>query len=190
MPTPKTENLYFTSINKTVDNYGALLGTVQKRSLKLPDDDLDSGKATAAGEYILADDTYAKLLSQIADKKFDATTPALQAEHSRFLLRSGSAYRDEEGPGQVAEGADQPRRAEGAHAEPSSAAAPQAQPQRRLRRAGASGKSSAKIREECSLCRMPENALGLACCSRRPTGSSGATKRPLSSAPTAPASPR
>lgn len=78
VPTPKTENMYFASINKTVDNYGGLLGNVQKRSLKLPDDDLDSGKSTAAGEYTLADDTYAKLLSQIADKKFDATTPALK----------------------------------------------------------------------------------------------------------------
>jgi hypothetical protein len=78
VPTPKTENLYFTSINKTVDHYGALLGNVQKKSLQLADDDLDSGKPTAAGEYSLADDTYAKMLSQLADKKFDATSPALQ----------------------------------------------------------------------------------------------------------------
>ena len=33
-PTPKTENLYFTSINETVDQYGALLGNVQKKSLQ------------------------------------------------------------------------------------------------------------------------------------------------------------
>ena len=78
VPTPKTENLYFTSINKTVDNYGALLANVQKKSLQLADDDLDSGKPTAAGEYSLADDTYAKMLSQLADKKFEATSPALQ----------------------------------------------------------------------------------------------------------------
>jgi hypothetical protein len=78
VPTPKTESLYFTSINKTVDHYRALLGNVQKKSQQLPDDDLDSGKPTAAGEYSLADDTYAKMLSQLADKKFDATSPALQ----------------------------------------------------------------------------------------------------------------
>jgi len=78
VPTPKTENLYFTSINKTVDQYGALLASVQKKSLQLADDDLDSGKPTAAGEYSLADDTYAKMLSQLADKKFDATSLALQ----------------------------------------------------------------------------------------------------------------
>ena len=78
VPTPKTENMYFASINKTVDHYGSLLGNVQKKSLQLPDDDLDSGKPTAAGEYSLADATYAKMLSQIADKKFQTTTAELQ----------------------------------------------------------------------------------------------------------------
>jgi len=78
VPTPKTENMYFTSINNTVDHYGALLVNVRKKSLQLPDNDLDSGKPTAAGEYSLADDTYAKMLSQLADKKFEATSIALQ----------------------------------------------------------------------------------------------------------------
>jgi hypothetical protein len=78
VPTPKTENMYFASINQTVDNYGSLLNKEKSRSFKLADADLDSGKPTAAGEYTLADDTYAKLLSHIADKKFDVTTAALQ----------------------------------------------------------------------------------------------------------------
>ena len=55
------------------------------RSISLPDDDLDSGKATVAGEYTLADDTYAKLLSQLAEKKFDATTVPLQKNVLSFL---------------------------------------------------------------------------------------------------------
>jgi hypothetical protein len=80
VPTPRTETLYFASINKTVDHYGALLGNVRKKSLQLPENDLDSGKPTAAGEYSLADDTYAKMLSQLADKKFDATSAALQKD--------------------------------------------------------------------------------------------------------------
>ena len=84
VPTPKTENMYFTSINKTVDHYGALLGNLQKKSLQLPENDLDSGKPTAAGEYSLADDTYAKMLSQLADKKFAETTPALQKDIVAF----------------------------------------------------------------------------------------------------------
>lgn len=78
VPTPKTENLYFASINLTVDKYRSLLNDAKARSIKLPNDDLDSGKPTAAGEYSLADDTYAKLLSRLADKKFSITTVALQ----------------------------------------------------------------------------------------------------------------
>ncbi|HEY1579260.1 MAG TPA: zinc dependent phospholipase C family protein [Terracidiphilus sp.] len=99
VPTPKTEDMYFVSINKTVDNYGGLLGNVQKRSLKLPDNDLDSGKATAAGEYTLADDTYAKLLSQIADKKFEATTPDLKQNIVGFYSHPGAPILTKKDPG-------------------------------------------------------------------------------------------
>jgi hypothetical protein len=78
VPSAKTENMYFTSINLTVENYGALLNQVRARKADLPDKDLDSGRPTAAGEYTLADDSYAKLLGQIADKKFEVTTAGLQ----------------------------------------------------------------------------------------------------------------
>jgi len=98
VPTPKTENMYFTSINKTVDHYGALLGSVQKKQLQLPDEDLDSGKPTAAGEYSLADDTYAKMLSQLADKKFDATTAALQKNVLGFYSNSAAAIETKKDP--------------------------------------------------------------------------------------------
>ncbi len=95
----------------------------QARSIKLPDDDLDSGKPTAAGEYTLADDTYAKLLSQLADKKFDVTTVALQKNILDFLLRYLGADRHQERSRQVAEGAEQSRSAEDLHAESGAIAA-------------------------------------------------------------------
>jgi len=99
VPTPKTEDLYFTSINKTVDQYGALLGDVKKKSLQLPDNDLDSGKPTAAGEYSLADDTYAKMLSQLADKKFDATSIALQKNVLGFYSGAAAPAGTKKNPG-------------------------------------------------------------------------------------------
>src|SRR6202051_3960569 len=77
-PTPQTEDLYFKSINATVDQYRSFLHEVKADSLRLTNFDLDSGKATHAGEYSLADDTYAKLLHQLADHKFDALTPELR----------------------------------------------------------------------------------------------------------------
>ncbi|MGD0510166.1 MAG: zinc dependent phospholipase C family protein [Terriglobales bacterium] len=78
-PTPQTEDLYFKSINLTVDQYRAFLHAVGTDSVLLPNRDLDSGQATKAAEYSLADDTYAKLLGQLSSRKFDGTTPGLRA---------------------------------------------------------------------------------------------------------------
>lgn len=99
IPTAKTENLYFTSINATVDDYGSLLKEVRSRSIRLPDDDLDSGKTTAAGEYTLADETYAKLLSRLAEKKFDATTVPLQKNILGFYANPPAATKTKEDQG-------------------------------------------------------------------------------------------
>jgi hypothetical protein len=78
-PTPQTEDLYFKSINLTVDQYRAFLHAVGTDTVLLPNCDLDSGQATKAAEYSLADDTYAKLLGQLSSHKFDETTPELRA---------------------------------------------------------------------------------------------------------------
>jgi uncharacterized protein (DUF433 family) len=77
-PTPQTEDMYFKSINSTVDQYRTFLHAVGNDSLQLPNTDLDSGQPTKAAEYSLTDDTYAKLLDQLAGRKFDRTTPELR----------------------------------------------------------------------------------------------------------------
>jgi len=78
-PTPQTEDLYFKSINTTVDQYRGFLEGVRTNTLVLPNCDLDSGKLTTAAEYSLTDDTYATLLAQLSDKKFDTTPSDLRA---------------------------------------------------------------------------------------------------------------
>ncbi|MGB8770293.1 MAG: hypothetical protein WCC92_11790, partial [Candidatus Korobacteraceae bacterium] len=83
-PTPQTEDLYIKSIDTTVDQYRALLLEVRTDSLVLPNYDLDSGNPTKDGEYSLTDDTYAKLLGQLAKSKFDRTTPELRDNILRF----------------------------------------------------------------------------------------------------------
>jgi len=77
-PTPQTEDLYFKSINTTVDQYRIFLGQVRTDSLQLANVDFDTGKETKAAEYSLTDDTYAKLLGQLAGRKFDMTSPDLR----------------------------------------------------------------------------------------------------------------
>jgi hypothetical protein len=78
-PTPQTEDLYFKSINATVDHYRTLLEKVRSDKLVLPNCDLDSGSVTKAVEYSLTDETYATLLAQLSERKFDRTSPELRA---------------------------------------------------------------------------------------------------------------
>jgi len=77
-PTPQTEDLYFKSINTTVDQYRIYLQQVRAGSLDLANCDFDTGKITMAAEYSLTDETYAKLLGQLAGRKFDLTSPDLR----------------------------------------------------------------------------------------------------------------
>jgi hypothetical protein len=77
-PTPQTEDIYFKSINSTVDQYRLLLEAVRAGSLVLPNCDLDTGNATKAAEYTLTDDAYAILLAQLSARKFDRTSPELR----------------------------------------------------------------------------------------------------------------
>jgi hypothetical protein len=77
-PTPQTADLYIKSINTTVDQYRIFLQQVRSGSLALPNCDFDTGNETKAAEYSLTDDTYAKLLGRLADRKFDRTTPELR----------------------------------------------------------------------------------------------------------------
>jgi len=77
-PTAQTEDLYFKSINTAVDQYGIYLKQVASESLDLPNSDFDTGKPTKAAEYSLTDETYAKLLGQLAARKFDLTSTDLR----------------------------------------------------------------------------------------------------------------
>jgi hypothetical protein len=78
VPTTKTEDMYVKSINTTVDQYGALLRDQKQNHLQLRNVDFDTGKSSHAGEYSLADKTYARLLDDLEKRKFDKVTPELR----------------------------------------------------------------------------------------------------------------
>jgi hypothetical protein len=61
-----------------VDDYGALLREQKEGKLTLTDMDFDTGLETRAGEYSLADQTYAHLLGDLAKRNFDQASPALR----------------------------------------------------------------------------------------------------------------
>jgi hypothetical protein len=78
VPTPQTEDMYFKSINTTVDRYRAFLVQARANSLQLPNVDFDTGQETKPAEYSLTDDTYAKLLTRLSEQKFTRVTPDLR----------------------------------------------------------------------------------------------------------------
>jgi Zinc dependent phospholipase C len=83
-PTPKTEDLYIKSIDATTDRYQVLLEEVKAGKLALPNDDLDDGNKTAPGEYSLADDTYATLLTKLSANKFNEISAQLRNNILQF----------------------------------------------------------------------------------------------------------
>ncbi len=78
IPTRKTEDLYIASVNRTLDNYRGLLKEVAEKDLHLDNTDFDTGKMTHAGEYVLTDNAYARLLDQLARDNFQQITPELR----------------------------------------------------------------------------------------------------------------
>jgi hypothetical protein len=83
-PTPQTEDMYFKSINTAVDQYRIYLQQVRTGSLQLANTDFDTGKESKAAEYSLTDETYAKLLGQLSDRKFTLASPELRANILNF----------------------------------------------------------------------------------------------------------
>ncbi len=63
--TPDTEKMYMASFNSTIERYRELLSKQNAGSLKLPNDNLDVGKLTAAGKYRLTDSAYSQLLHRL-----------------------------------------------------------------------------------------------------------------------------
>jgi hypothetical protein len=60
--------LYMNSFNDTLDHYRELLLAHQEGRLQLPNENLDTGVATGAATYRLADESYAKLLDKTSGK--------------------------------------------------------------------------------------------------------------------------
>lgn len=78
-PTPKTEDSYFRSMDKAIDEYRQQLRQLRADHLEIANRNLDTGRLTRAGEYRLSDRAYAALLKELAKDEFRHVTPALRA---------------------------------------------------------------------------------------------------------------
>jgi hypothetical protein len=77
--TPEAERLFASSFNSSLEQFRLLLEEVQANRLDLKNENFDTGRPTHAGDYVLADKAYAKLLEKLAGDKFAGVTPELRA---------------------------------------------------------------------------------------------------------------
>lgn len=77
-PTPEAERMFIESFNATLNGYRGVLRQARAGRIDLQNRDFDTGEPTRAGEYKLADETYAKLLEQSSKKEFANMTPELR----------------------------------------------------------------------------------------------------------------
>jgi hypothetical protein len=91
IPTKQTEDMYIKSVDVTIENYGGLLREESKGKLELPNRDCDTGRDTRAGEYILTDETYARLVDEITTRKVAGSiSPAIREDVLQFYADSSA----------------------------------------------------------------------------------------------------
>jgi len=84
-PTPETEQLFLTSLDRTRDEFRASLSASRQGAWRLPNRNLDTGATTALGEYSLADKTYEQLLEKLAHRRFEGVPPALARNIAEYF---------------------------------------------------------------------------------------------------------
>ena len=79
-PTPETEKMFESSFNTALQNYQHLLRNLREGKLNVPNRNLDTSGVVAPGTYFMMDGAYARLLDQLASRKFKQVSPALRAD--------------------------------------------------------------------------------------------------------------
>ncbi|MGI8743475.1 MAG: zinc dependent phospholipase C family protein [Bryobacteraceae bacterium] len=96
VPTPPAEKLFMDSFNRTIDRYRVDVADERANTLKLPNDNFDTGQPTREGDYRLADQAYATLLEKLADKKI-APSPELRTNILAFYTQQPPRISDKAG---------------------------------------------------------------------------------------------
>jgi hypothetical protein len=85
IPTKQTEDLYIKSVDTTIENYASMLREENNGKLGLPNRDCDTGRETRAGEYVLTDKTYARLIDELTTKNAAGSlSPAIREDLLKF----------------------------------------------------------------------------------------------------------
>ena len=84
-PTPETEKLFESSFNTSLESYRHMLAQLRDGKLKVPNANLDVGNKTPPGQYRLNDHAHARLLHELAMRKFQGVTPDIRGEIIDFF---------------------------------------------------------------------------------------------------------
>jgi len=79
-PDPRTEMLFQHSFQVVTERYIAAVRGLNAGATTLSNEDLDTDKPTARGEYELADETYAQLLDRLNARRFAGVSPQLRED--------------------------------------------------------------------------------------------------------------
>jgi hypothetical protein len=90
-PGPKGEETFIKSFDTVLVHYQGALSHLHKKPLELPDVDYDTGKPTYIGEYELADISYAKLIENLEESKFNNLTANLKRNIVNFYDKADTA---------------------------------------------------------------------------------------------------
>lgn len=85
-PTVAVQDLFIDSFDVTVARYESDLTRLSRNNLELPNENLDTGKPVQAGQYFLADQTYAKLLHDLSEHHFCGITSELRNNILSFYV--------------------------------------------------------------------------------------------------------
>jgi hypothetical protein len=77
-PTPRTQALFISGFGATVRDYRRLLKEAGAHQLSIENRNFDTGRVIHAGDYRLADKTYADLLGVLAVQHFGTVTPDIR----------------------------------------------------------------------------------------------------------------
>jgi hypothetical protein len=94
-PTPAVEQIYMHSFNETLDHYRLLLVAQQEGTLRLPNDNLDTGGLTGPAVYRLTDETYANLLGKTSAKPI---SDALRQDMLAYYADLGKGFATKKDP--------------------------------------------------------------------------------------------
>lgn len=97
-PTPETQLMFRASFNATLSDYGKLIDELRSGNLDLLNDNIDVGETTGPGKYFLNDDAHARLLDELAEKKFATVSPELKSELLHFYSVPDAWYATKKNP--------------------------------------------------------------------------------------------